>query len=829
MTSEVESPSPATIQPRYWAFLSYSHQDERHAAWLHRALETYRLPRDLVGRVSCGESVPPRLTPIFRDRDDLSGAANLSDTIRKALRESRTLVVICSPKAVASRWVDEEVRYFKSLGRADRIFCLIASGQPNVSHQPQLAHEECFPPSIRFELTPQGATTEQPAEPLAADARPEGDGRENALLKLVAGILGLRLDELRRREQVRQRRRRLALTAASLTAMAVLASFSLFSLMMWQHAEQARVIAEGAELSERAAKVRAISEKNRAEKLTNHALDYVSTIGGWFTDTMGTSPETLDFYQEFLLFNNDEVEKLTSAAPESGRARQLKAVFLIFSAQAHARALSNETSEKAIARQEIAAAQTLLKTVRSHPEDPLWEARTALLYTNLSMAQLLLQETLQATDSAQRAVEIVDQINFDRIPASRGLAARVYENYGEMQAMDKQTDASLQSLRKAETILKQVLRESGSEFADPRQLDMFNLLISIAHIELERNRPAVARTELEKAREFLPAVKTREGYGAAWTLRLYWSECAEVYSRIPDVARTRLALDGMLETSERLVALPNYQLPKEYREDQWKLKRLMVEALDKRAALEQNDKMPDRAISYLQRAAALCRGMAINHSREEYHEDYLLRIFRLADLYGTLNQWDDVHRVAAELKAYCDGLSDQHPDAGRRFFFQALGLSLLARADWERENVQLADEQAAAALELLASPRATDAPASIKSQIAPVRSRLFTLLTATRLAKKKLTEATEAVLQAVNLDIKNSEAVRWKAHALLLTGKGEEAKKFYLTQWATSFFSAEYSRQISHDFEHLRHAGAVSPEVESEMQEIEMQMLVRKK
>ena len=35
---------------RYRAFISYSHSDERWAQWLHRALETYRLPRHLVGR-----------------------------------------------------------------------------------------------------------------------------------------------------------------------------------------------------------------------------------------------------------------------------------------------------------------------------------------------------------------------------------------------------------------------------------------------------------------------------------------------------------------------------------------------------------------------------------------------------------------------------------------------------------------------------------------------------------------------------------------------------------------------------------------------------------
>ena len=38
------------------------------------------------------------------------------------------------------------------------------------------------------------------AEPIAADARREGDGKENAKLKLIAGLLGIGYDMLKRRE-----------------------------------------------------------------------------------------------------------------------------------------------------------------------------------------------------------------------------------------------------------------------------------------------------------------------------------------------------------------------------------------------------------------------------------------------------------------------------------------------------------------------------------------------------------------------------------------------------------------------------------------------------
>ena len=55
----------------FWAFISYSHRDEQLVRRLHRALETYRVPKPLAGTRRGGVVLPRRLTPIFRDRDEL--------------------------------------------------------------------------------------------------------------------------------------------------------------------------------------------------------------------------------------------------------------------------------------------------------------------------------------------------------------------------------------------------------------------------------------------------------------------------------------------------------------------------------------------------------------------------------------------------------------------------------------------------------------------------------------------------------------------------------------------------------------------------------------
>ncbi|MDP9004386.1 MAG: TIR domain-containing protein [Verrucomicrobiota bacterium] len=197
---------------KYWAFISYSHADRKWGDWLHHALETYRPPRGLIGKPGRDGAVRRKNPPIFRDREELPSSASLSDNINNALRESRYLIVICSPHAAVSRWVNEEIVYFKSLGREDRVLCLIVEGEPNATDKPKSGKLECFPPGVRFRVDANGELTGQPTEPIAADARKEGDGKRNAKLKLVAGLLGVNYNDLKQREKWRVLRRNVALT-----------------------------------------------------------------------------------------------------------------------------------------------------------------------------------------------------------------------------------------------------------------------------------------------------------------------------------------------------------------------------------------------------------------------------------------------------------------------------------------------------------------------------------------------------------------------------------------------------------------------------------------
>ncbi len=107
---------------KYRAFISYSHKDEIWAAWLHKALETFRIPRYLVGETTAMGTVPARLGKVFRDREELSSSHSLGTELTQALEDSACQIVICSPNAANSHWTNEEILTYKRLGRENAIY-----------------------------------------------------------------------------------------------------------------------------------------------------------------------------------------------------------------------------------------------------------------------------------------------------------------------------------------------------------------------------------------------------------------------------------------------------------------------------------------------------------------------------------------------------------------------------------------------------------------------------------------------------------------------------------------------------------------------------------
>jgi len=234
---------------RYRAFISYSHVDKAFGRRLHRRLESYAVPRRLVGRQTPRGPAPRRVAPVFRDREEFSAAGDLTAEVRAALEASAALIVVCSPAAAASPWVAREVELFRELHPDRPILAALARGEP----------AQAFPTPL---TTAGGAAV----EPLAADFRPEGDGPRLALLKLVAGVLGLGLDQLVQRDAQQRLRSVTAITAGAVSVALAMTGLTTFALLARADAQRQRGEAEIARVQAERQRAAAVAARNDADR-----------------------------------------------------------------------------------------------------------------------------------------------------------------------------------------------------------------------------------------------------------------------------------------------------------------------------------------------------------------------------------------------------------------------------------------------------------------------------------------------------------------------------------------------------------------------------------
>lgn len=270
---------------RYAAFLSYSHRDAEAGNRLFRDLDGYRPPRALRGRLTAAGPVPDRLYPVFRDREELATSSDLSTTIQSALDASDNLIVLCSPDAAKSPWVNREIERFALLGRAARIHAVLLRGEP----------ERSFPPALR------NVGLE---EPLAADLRAEGDGWAEGSAKLIAGILGIPFGELRDREVARARRRRqlsIGLTLLfAVLAIAALVAANFASERSQRIASAMAVMLE--QVSQRLQQVKAATASGRMTTATAEAeLEFARVLTDSATHLAPNEPEIAHSQANLLL------------------------------------------------------------------------------------------------------------------------------------------------------------------------------------------------------------------------------------------------------------------------------------------------------------------------------------------------------------------------------------------------------------------------------------------------------------------------------------------------------------------------------------------------
>jgi WD40 repeat protein len=357
---------------KYWAFISYSHADDKWAEWLHKSLETYGVPKVLVGKPSKLGPVPKRAYPVFRDRDELPSSADLGEKLTASLRGSRFLIVVCSPSAVKSKWVAEEIKTFKSLGREERVLCLIVDGEPYASDHPEWNLEECFPEPVRYRVDAKARITGERTEPIAADARKGKDGRENAKLKLLAGMFGVNFSDLKQRDQERKHRQMQMIMAG------VGVLFVVFSILM----------------------VQLFVEKTRADSALGEAQDQRA--------------EALRQKGEAIKAQKD-AEKARDAAKKSEKdaldARDAATAAKELEAKARAAEQTQREAAQLAAKQEAKAKEDALKA-KKDAEDAADRAEKARKFAE-QQEQIAKEQTQKAIDAGKRALSALSVGDFN--------------------------------------------------------------------------------------------------------------------------------------------------------------------------------------------------------------------------------------------------------------------------------------------------------------------------------------------------------------------------------------------------------------------------------
>lgn len=208
---------------RYAAFLSFSSRDGEEARRFHRRLERYKYS------VSARAKIPPhfgkgRLFPIFRDQQELLAGGSLTEQIDRALDASGALIVLCSPSAAQSVWVNREILAFQTAYPDAPILPVILSGVPNSGDE-----RECYPEALKWRMNSDG--TPVSAGYLGVDLQKDA----HAIPRIAAGVAGLSFDEVSGRQGQVARRRLVAGMFTHLLAFGVGAAVALaFSPSIWK-------------------------------------------------------------------------------------------------------------------------------------------------------------------------------------------------------------------------------------------------------------------------------------------------------------------------------------------------------------------------------------------------------------------------------------------------------------------------------------------------------------------------------------------------------------------------------------------------------------------
>ena len=167
-------------RPTYRAFLSYSHKDKEQAiAWQQR-LEAFDV------HWAFDDLPAPSFKRVFRDETDLPLGAALTPEIYAALDGSDSLILIGSPNARDSGYVNAEIAYFRTHHPERPIVCILCG-------PPDTAFRDHLPKTLAYALDPDGNPTDTEETPISANPQ---EGEQVCAARVIGCSLNLPPDKL---------------------------------------------------------------------------------------------------------------------------------------------------------------------------------------------------------------------------------------------------------------------------------------------------------------------------------------------------------------------------------------------------------------------------------------------------------------------------------------------------------------------------------------------------------------------------------------------------------------------------------------------------------
>ncbi len=406
----------------YKAFITYSHDDSATALRLQRALESYRVPSRLVGQQRGQGRISKRAGKIFRDREELPAGARLSETLNRALARSEFLIVICSPAARSSRWVNLEIKQFKKTHGSDKVLCYIVDGEPYAGEDTATKHLECFPGALEYLKSDAAAAVAE--EPIAADMRDTGDGKKLARLKIVSGLLGVGLDELVQRDTQRRYRSLMVISATSALGMIIMSALAFVAIDARNEEQERRAEAEDLiefMLSDLRDRLDAVGRLDVLDSVGEKAIEYYSNVDlsehtgpslgrrarafhllGEVDDLKGDMQGARDAFEEAF----QSTAELLARSPDDGERIYNHAQSVFWVGYLDWR-LGNQTAAESAFREYIVLSSRL---VEIDPDNPDWKAESGHSNINLGVYYYESGDAILAVEYFQNALTVFEEL-----------------------------------------------------------------------------------------------------------------------------------------------------------------------------------------------------------------------------------------------------------------------------------------------------------------------------------------------------------------------------------------------------------------------------------